>query len=215
MKSHSQFLILNFELWKVSAKPKPIQNLELKIKNSKFATLAILPVIGLILLLQGAAQGQQLTSGADFLTIDSGARSEGMGGAFTAIADDVTALTWNPAGVALLSHPEVGYLHMLYLSDIGYNFGGVAVPLPAGQDTFGIGAGIVNLGTGPFDSTLGLAPAVSAGDNAFLLSLAYRVKNIIAFGVTGKYILRDLAGYNASALGGDAGLLITPGDRFR
>ncbi|HTC21362.1 MAG TPA: PorV/PorQ family protein, partial [bacterium] len=58
-------------------------------------------------------------------------------------------------------------------------------------------------------------PAVSAGDNAFLLSLAYRVKNIIAFGVTGKYILRDLAGYNASALGGDAGLLITPGDRFR
>ena len=161
------------------------------------------------------AQAQQLTSGADFLTIDTGARSEGMGGAFTAMADDVTALTWNPAGLALISRPEVGYLHMLYLSNIGYNFGGVVVPLPAGEDSFGLGAGMVNLGTGSFDSTLGIAPAVSAGDNAFLLSFAYRVKKAISFGVTGKYILRDLAGYNASAFGGDAGVLITPGDRFR
>jgi hypothetical protein len=187
----------------------------LGIKNKSFSWCLGVLVVIFVLALPVLARAQQLTSGADFLTIDSGARSEGMGGAFTAMADDVTALTWNPAGVALLSHPEVGYLHMLYLSDIGYNFGGVAVPLSGGEDTFGIGAGIVNLGTGSFDSTLGLAPAVSAGDNAFLLSLAYRVKNTIAFGVTGKYILRELAGYNATAFGGDAGLLITPGDRFR
>ncbi len=160
-------------------------------------------------------RAQQLTSGADFLTIDSGARSEGMGEAFTAMADDVTALTWNPAGIALLSRPQVAYLHMLYLSSIGYNFGGVVVPLPAGEDSFGLGAGMVNLGTGSFDSTLGVAPAVSAGNNAFLLSFAFRVKKAISFGVTGKYILEDLAGYNASAFGGDAGVLITPGDRFR
>jgi hypothetical protein len=161
------------------------------------------------------AKAQQLTSGADFLTIDSGARSEGMGEAFTAMADDVTALTWNPAGVALISRPEVGYLHMLYLSSIGYNFGGVVVPLPAGEDSFGLGAGLVNLGTGSFDSTLGIAPAVSAGDNAFLLSVAYRVKKIISFGVTGKYIQESIANYNAGAFGGDGGVLITPGDRVR
>ena len=157
---------------------------------------------------------QVVTSGADFLKIDSGARSEGMGGAFTAVADDVNALTWNPAGLALLQYPEFGYLRMLYFSDIAYNFGGVAVPLAAGEDTFGLGAGFVNMGTS-FDSTLGLAPAVSTGDDAFFLSMAYRIKNIFAFGVTGKYILRQIAGYNASAFGGDVGVLITPGDRFR
>ena len=137
-----------------------------------------------------------------------------MGGAFTGVADDVNALTWNPAGVALLTHPEVGYLHMLYLADIGYNFGGIALPLPAGEDTWGLGGGIVNLGTS-FDSTFGTAPSVSTGDNAFLLSVAFRVKNIISFGVTGKYIMRSIASYHAAAFGGDAGVMITPGDRFK
>jgi len=47
------------------------------------------------------------------------------------------------------------------------------------------------------------------------LGLAYRVKNIISFGVTGKYIMRSIAGYNAAAFGGDAALLATPGEHFR
>jgi fibronectin type 3 domain-containing protein len=157
---------------------------------------------------------QSTTSGADFLKIDSGARSEGMGEAFTAVADDVNALTWNPAGLALLKGPQVGYLRMLYLSDIDYNFGGIAVPLPDGENTWGLGAGVVNLGTS-FDSTLGLEPSVSAGDTALFLSGAYRIKTIVSFGASAKYILRNIAGYNASAFAGDASVLITPGDRFR
>lgn len=158
---------------------------------------------------------QQLTSGADFLKIDSGARSQGMGGAFTAVADDVNALTWNPAGLALLSHPEIGYLRMIYVSDIAYNFGGVAVPIRDGENTMGVGAAVINLGTPAFDSTLGLAPAVSAGDNAFSFSFAYRFKDIVAIGGTAKYILRGVAGFNAASFGGDAGVLVTPTDRLR
>ncbi len=162
-----------------------------------------------------SAFGQPVTSGADFLRIDSGARSEGMGGAFTAVSDDVNALTWNPAGLALLQHPEVGYLRMIYLSDISYNFGGVALPIPDGENTIGLGGGVVNLGVPAFDSTLGIADPVSAGDNAFFISGAYRIKNIVSFGITGKYIMRNVAGYNASAFGGDVGVLVTPGDRLR
>lgn len=176
--------------------------------------LTILPVIFLALSLKPGF-GQALTSGADFLKIDSGARSEAMGEAFTGVADDVDALTFNPAGLALLDKPQAGYLHMLYLSDISYNFGGIALPVPDGENTWGLGAGIVNLGTPTFDSTLGIAPAVSAGDNAILASVAYRVKDIVAFGLTGKYIFRNIAGYNAQAFGGDAGVLVTPTDRLR
>lgn len=175
---------------------------------------AILCVLFLGLSLRPSS-AQNLTSGADFLKIDSGARSQGMGGAFTAMADDVNALTWNPAGIALMKQPEVGYLRMIYLSDIGYNFGGVALPLQAGDDTFALGGAVVNLGSPSFDSTLGLQPAVSAGDNAFSLTFAYRAKDIIAFGLTGKAILRNLAGYNATAFGGDAGVLFTPTPQFR
>jgi len=155
------------------------------------------------------ASAQALTSGADFLKVDSGARSQGMGGAYTAVADDIHALTWNPAGLALLTDPQVGYLRMLYLSDIAYNFGGAALPIPMGENTLGIGAGLVNLGA-TFDSTNGLMPSITTGENAFFLSAAYRVKDLVSFGLTGKYIMRDIAGYQGSAFGGDLGVLFTP-----
>ncbi len=41
------------------------------------------------------------------IPIGAGARALGMGGAFTAVADDGTANTWNPAGMAQLERPEL------------------------------------------------------------------------------------------------------------
>jgi len=42
-----------------------------------------------------------------FSIIGAGARAAGMGGAFTALADDASAASFNPAGLALLIRPEV------------------------------------------------------------------------------------------------------------
>lgn len=47
------------------------------------------------------------TAGANFLEVEVGARAMGMGGAFVAVADDVTALHWNPAGLADLEGIQV------------------------------------------------------------------------------------------------------------
>ncbi len=47
------------------------------------------------------------TAGANFLEVEVGARAMGMGGAFVAVADDVTALHWNPAGLADLEGVQV------------------------------------------------------------------------------------------------------------
>lgn len=55
---------------------------------------------GALLLLVGSA-------GANFLEVETGARPMGMGGAFVAVADDVTALHWNPAGLADLEGIQV------------------------------------------------------------------------------------------------------------
>jgi long-subunit fatty acid transport protein len=44
--------------------------------------------------------------GDTLYSLDMGGRGYGMGGAFAAIADDVTAAAWNPAGLAYLSKPE-------------------------------------------------------------------------------------------------------------
>ena len=40
------------------------------------------------------------TTAAKFLTIGIGSRPSGFGNAFVAIADDPTAMYWNPAGIS-------------------------------------------------------------------------------------------------------------------
>jgi len=44
---------------------------------------------------------------ANFVEVETGARAMGMGGAFVAVADDVTALHWNPAGLSTLDRIHV------------------------------------------------------------------------------------------------------------
>ncbi len=45
------------------------------------------------------------------LPVGSGARALGQAGAFTAVADDATAASWNPAGLVQLEHPEVSAVY--------------------------------------------------------------------------------------------------------
>ena len=58
-------------------------------------------------------QGEQLQPFAD-LSIGSGARAWGMGGAFVAIADDATAASWNPSGLAIIRKPEFTISYVPY-----------------------------------------------------------------------------------------------------
>lgn len=46
--------------------------------------------------------------GSSPIPVGAGPRALGMGGAFSAVADDASASTWNPAGMAQLDRPELG-----------------------------------------------------------------------------------------------------------
>lgn len=59
-------------------------------------------VIFLCLVLSGALVAQNV----NFNLTGAGARAAGMGGAFIGVADDATAIVWNPAGLTLLERPE-------------------------------------------------------------------------------------------------------------
>jgi hypothetical protein len=70
------------------------------------AVLACLPTaaqspIGLLI------SGQSRTG---FTVQGAGARAMGLGGAFIAVADDATAVSFNPAGLALLLKPEISFV---------------------------------------------------------------------------------------------------------
>ncbi|HLD28991.1 MAG TPA: PorV/PorQ family protein [bacterium] len=72
------------------------------------------------------------TTGGEFLKLDRGARAAGMGGGFSAIADDATASYWNPAGLAQLERKELQTTHMNYLINVRSEYIAYAHPLNGG-----------------------------------------------------------------------------------
>ena len=88
-------------------------------------------VLWAVLLLAVVAVPARATKYAgEFLKIPVGARAVGMGGAFSAIADDATAPFWNPAGMVYLPYKE-GFLQHAekFGSLVNHDFGSVVWPM--------------------------------------------------------------------------------------
>src|ERR1700730_6994694 len=91
------------------------------------------------------------TSGSEVLSIPVGARAIGMGEAYTAQADDVSSLYWNPAGLAILNQSQASFMYNQNIQDVTYSHLAVATPLENG----GLGASLSYLSFGTingFDS---------------------------------------------------------------
>lgn len=95
------------------------------------------------------------TSSASFLKVPVGARPVAMGEAFTAVADDLNALYWNPAGLAGQGQAVIGVTHQEAYEGLQHEFVGFAQPTvlrpggrreraPYGQ-AWGVGLIILNV----------------------------------------------------------------------
>lgn len=68
-------------------------------------------LVTLSLLVGARVFGQEPPSATQLgVSVGSGARALGMGGAFIAVADDASAASWNPAGLAILQRPEASFV---------------------------------------------------------------------------------------------------------
>lgn len=76
---------------------------------------------------------------AAFLKIAPGARPVSLGGAFTALADDLNAFSYNPAGLARLAAREAAFMHAELYADTRYDFVGYAHPMSADLGTLAFG----------------------------------------------------------------------------
>jgi hypothetical protein len=71
----------------------------------------------------------------EFMKIPVGARAVGMGGAFSALADDATSPFWNPAGLVYLPYREAFLQHAeQFGSLVNHDFGAVVFPLGSTDD---------------------------------------------------------------------------------
>ncbi len=76
-------------------------------------------------------------STAQFLKIGVGGRATAMGDAFVAIANDVSALYWNPAGLTQFSENQIMFAHNEWVVDINHDFIGAVYHLDD-ENTFGV-----------------------------------------------------------------------------
>ncbi len=148
------------------------------------------------------------TTAAPFLTIGVGARANAMGGAFVSVANDVTALFWNPAGLSLLSRPQLALIHSDWIADLRHDFIGLAVPL----GTFGcLGASVNSLTMDDLavrtpDFPEGTGDYINCYDLAIALSYGIQLTDRVSIGATGKYVNCKLYHMHANALALDLGI---------
>jgi len=100
-----------------------------------------LPLVLVCLL--GASAADATKYAGEFLKVPVGARAVGMGGAFTAVADDATAPWWNPAGMVYLPYREVIPQHAEKFGRlVNHDYLGAVLPLGGSsgkQSALGIG----------------------------------------------------------------------------
>jgi hypothetical protein len=160
------------------------------------------------------------TSGAQFLRIGAGARGPAMGGAFSPVADDATAIYWNPAGMARMDKREVALSYNAYFKDTAAQFLGYGHPTDHG--TFGLGVsmfGVKNIEKR--SDVAGDADTPDLGtfntrDMALALGYANKMaENRLRYGASLKYINSNLNTKSAATAALDMGLLYSLMDEDR
>jgi tetratricopeptide (TPR) repeat protein len=96
---------------------------------------AFLFVLGTDAPVWAAAAGGQVN---EFMSYGAGARSLGMGGAFTAVADDASAGYWNPAGLSQLTRKELTLMKASLFADTTYDFYSFVKPSKKGGSAWAL-----------------------------------------------------------------------------
>ena len=144
-------------------------------------------------------------SGFGFLKISPSARAAGMGDAFTAIADDVTTIFYNPAGLTNLNNFVFNFNHTDWIVNSSIISGAIATPL--GRNG-ALGLSIVKFDTEDFEETTvadpeGTGRMINAGDLALGIAYAIQLTDNLSFGFKGQYLEENIDADKATAVTAD------------
>ena len=149
------------------------------------------------------------TTAAQVLKFNVGPRAIGMGGAFTAVSDDITSIYWNPGGTANIQANEAFFNHTSLYADVRHDFAAIASYL-SGVGTIGAFVSVLSMdemlvrtetnpeGTGEFFN----AGAIVIGINFS----RYLTENF-AIGGNFKYINESIWHMDATGFGIDIGTM--------
>ena len=144
-------------------------------------------------------------SGFGFLKISPSARAAGMGDAFTAIADDVTTIFYNPAGLTNLNGSVFNFNHTDWIVNSSIISGAIATPL--GRNG-ALGLSIVKFDTEDFEETTvadpeGTGRMINAGDLALAIAYAIQLTDNLSFCFKTQYLEENIDVDKATAVTAD------------
>ncbi|MBZ0199596.1 MAG: PorV/PorQ family protein [Ignavibacteriaceae bacterium] len=133
-------------------------------------------------------------STAQFLKIGVGGRASAMGEAFVAVANDASALYWNPAGLVQFSENQIIISHNKWLVDINHDFLGAVYHF---DQTNSVGVALTYLSMPKMKVTTEFAPFgtgeyFSVSDLGIAVSYARKMTEQFSFGGTIRYIEETL-----------------------
>jgi len=175
-------------------------------KKTMYVIIGILLCTSLVFTAEVTKVG---TTSAGFLGIDVGASAVAMGGAYVAVAEDASAMYWNPAGIARMDKFSTLFHHTKWLADISINYMGIVLPV---TDFGSFGVNIASMTMDDMERTTraipdGTGEFFSAGSYAIGLSFAKNLTDRFSMGFNVKYIRENI--YHSSAQGAafDVGIL--------
>jgi len=150
------------------------------------------------------------TTATNFLEIGVGSASIGMGEAYVAVANDLSAIYWNPAGLSFLNGTGIQFMIQPWVVDITTLFVAGAVTIPR-IGAFGVG--LTQVGYGEVDVTTleyqdGTGEKFTANELAFSFSYSRRIVSWFAFGASAKMIQSNIWHASAKAFALDLGVLV-------
>lgn len=155
------------------------------------------------------------TRAAQFLKFPVGARATAMGESYAAVANDASALFWNPGGIGRLKDVDVHLSHVSYLLDINFNYASLVIPTATGN--LGFSAAVLNMGdervTTLSDPDGESGVSWSASSFAIGLTFSRALTDRFSVGITGKYIQENVFNSSAKSVAVDIGSLYETGLR--
>lgn len=173
----------------------------------KYKLLTILFIIGI---LSGSLFADDYNGGqaGAFLRIPVGARAAGLGNSFTAVADDISALYWNPGGLFQIKSFTLGGMYSLMSQDRIHNYASLIIPVKS-IVTFAISGnqfGIFDIYGR--DECGNFTEKYDDSESAISLAVCKSIGKFLGLGFTVKYLRHSLQNGTATGLGYDAGILI-------
>lgn len=152
-------------------------------------------------------------AGMQMLKIGVGARATAMGGAYGAVADDLTALYWNPAGLAKTKDVTADFHYTYWFAEFNHSFAAIALPV---SENFTSALQVSSFGTSGIPLTTvmdneGTGQTYSVNDVCIGLSFSGYLTEEFSFGITGKYLTSSLAGLSSDGIAFDIGTLYETG----